>query len=139
MKRINLYYGWLDYTITIDANRHPDYQLNKLLELLRTPDMEVFNIFSNSIYVINELTIIQGFEINGIPDDMRGIYSGIGPFEIKHYEIGENGKAVEGEYYREMISDNNLLNNRIGEGNDRYSNILDMADQLAKGINIKFN
>lgn len=120
MKEIFLFYGYIDKS-TIDANKHPSEQLSDLYEWIGT-GQEHYNIYCNSPYILNEITLIEGYTSNGIDHPL-------GKFSNKHFEVLEDGSIIEGKYYKSMISDDNLLNNKLGESNNRYSDLLDIVQE----------
>ena len=127
MKQINLYYGCITSDeVTINANLHPDKQIEILHEIIENNDSPI-NIYCNSPYIINEITLIKGYSDNNVPHPKS--------FEItnRHFEIKENGEIIEGKYYKSMISDDNLLNNKLAEGNDKYSDMLDLKQEKDNG------
>lgn len=125
MKNINLYYGYISKS-TIDVNLHPDEQIKELHKIIETSDTDEIYIYCNSPYVLNEITLIEGYVHNNVPHP-KG-------FEItnRHFEQLYDGTIIEGKYYKSMISDDNLLNNKLAESNDKYSELLDLSDQLNK-------
>jgi len=126
MIHINLYYGYIP-KVTIDANLHPDKQIEDLHKMIDETETSL-EIYCNSPYVLNEIMLIEGYFHNNVPHP-KG-------FEIinKHFECLMDGNIVEGKYYKTMISDDNLLNNKLGESNDKYSDMLELSDELNKKI-----
>jgi hypothetical protein len=129
MIQVNLYYGHIKQ-YTIDANKHPELQKKDLIELLKSA-VDIIDIYCNSPYIINNIILIEAY--SRIPDEHRGIYKGIS-IKNRHFEIKEDGNIVEGEYYKSMISDDNLLNNYIGKTNDEFSDFLELEDKLIKKL-----
>lgn len=122
MKQVNIYYGYIPVH-TIDANLHPDEQL-KALYFLLLKNEEVLNIYCNSPYIINEITILEGYVSNNVPHPL-GI-----KISNRHFECLKSGDIIEGKYYKSMISDDNLLNNKLAEGNDKFSDLLELSQEL---------
>ena len=125
---VNLYYGYIKEN-TIDANLHPQEQINALVKILTDAslnDNTIVDIYCNSTYVINNMIVIQAYSMSNIPKNKK-LYQNILPFENKHFEIKENGKILEGQYYKGMISDENLLNDYIGKSNDDFSDFLGLS------------
>ncbi len=123
METISLYYGNIP-KVTIDANMHPDKQINNLIQYLKfRRKNKDLSIYSNSIYVINFLTLLQGHAKHSIPHE-----SGIDLTNIKvsHFEYIDKNNLIEGKYYEDMISDDNLLNNKIEDSNEAYSKMLEL-------------
>ncbi|MGV8961951.1 MAG: hypothetical protein ACOH2V_01040 [Candidatus Saccharimonadaceae bacterium] len=126
MIHIKLYYGYINM-YTIDANKHPDEQVKDLYVLLKQCKEESnLKIYCNSPYILNELVIIEGYTHEHVPHPEG--------FEVttKHFEILKDGQIVEGEYYKSMVSDENLLNSKLGETNDRYSDMLELSQELER-------
>lgn len=129
MKTVNLFYGYLPQ-ITIDANLHPEEQINALCDLLikaTQQNLDVVNIYSNSPYIQFNLTLIHAYVNSKIPPE-KNPYHKIFPFENKHFEIKKNGDIIEGEYYKGMMSDKCLLNDYLAKSNDDYSVFLNLED-----------
>jgi len=120
MKEIFLYYGYIK-EVTIDANKHPNDQITDLHKLL-IENKKHFDIYCNSPYVMSEITIIEGYR-------SYNIHHYLGEFSNKHFEVMADGSFVEGKYYKSMMSDENLLNNKLADGNDRFSDLLDIVQQ----------
>ena len=132
MKRIvKIYYGHIS-TSTIDANKHPELQIQDLISLLKNSTSDV-EIFCNSPYVLFYLTLIHAWVNSPIPLD-QSPYPDIAPFDNQHFEVKENGDAIEGSYYKGMISDENILNNIIMESNDKFSEFLDAEEKYLKNV-----
>lgn len=127
MKHINIYYGYIP-VFTIDANSHPDKQIELLHEILSESNNNIIDIYCNSPYILNEIMLIESYLSNNVPHP-KG-------FEItnKHFEYTSDGQIIEGKYYKTMISDENLLNDKLGESNEKYSDLLDLSDKLKKEL-----
>ena len=129
MKNIKLYYGYIN-KFTIDVNLHPDQQIINLEKfIIESEDETVINIYSNSPYVLFHLTLLEGYKNYNIPHP-TGIM-----ITNKHFEVKENGDVIEGKYYDTMISDDNLLNDKLGESNDKYVELLELVDKLKRENN----
>lgn len=122
---VNLYYGYINHS-TIDANKHPDDQVLDLINLIKNCDTDVLNIYSNSPYVMFRITLIFGYSNKNIPVEHR-LYGDIN-ITNKHFEILKNGDIIEGSYYKGMMDDKCLLNNKLAETNDLFANLLDLED-----------
>lgn len=126
MQELRIYYGYIK-TNTIDANLHPDLQIKALLEYIRKSTDSVIEIYCNSPYVLFNITLIEAYCDKKIAEKNNPY------FDIsvtnKHYEVLENGDIVEGKYYKNMISDENLLNDKLGEANDNFSKLLELEDE----------
>jgi hypothetical protein len=123
-KEIKIYYGYIE-TYTIDANKHPDQQRKDLIKLIKTSNDNPIVIFCNSPYVLFYITLIEGYCHKNIPEEYKGEYKGI-DITVKHFEIRKNGEIIEGKYYKSMISDENLLNDKLNEGNNLYAHLLEL-------------
>jgi hypothetical protein len=122
MKKLEIFIGDI-FVHTVDANKTPNRQKEALYKYLtKHHEKERLHIYTNSIYVINALTVLQGYHINNVKCE----YSPL-PFDwnVRFYEILEDGTKVEIETYKGMISDENMLNNAIGEANEEYDKILE--------------
>lgn len=128
MTNINLYYGYIPHS-TLDANKHPDEQVADLIKLLEdSKDLSSIDIYSNSPYIMFRITLLFGYSNKNIPVDKR-LHGDIS-ITNRHFEILKDGTIVEGDYYKGMISDDCLLNNRLAESNDLYSDLLELEDAL---------
>ena len=124
MKNINFYYGYIPRN-TIDANLHPDKQIEVLHKLIEESTTDEIEICCNSPYVLNEIMLIEGYTHNKVRHP-KG-------FEItaRHFEClfdVLDGSPIEGKYYKTMISDENLLNDRLGDANDKYDDLLALVN-----------
>lgn len=126
MRLVKVYYGNLSIC-TIDANKHPDLQLQELKKLLENSNGDV-EIHSNSPYVLFNITLIHSYVNSKIPAEYNP-FSNVAPFINKHFEIKENGDIIEGAYYKEMISDENLLNDMLGKSNDDFSYFMELENK----------
>lgn len=133
MKEIKLYYGYINQS-TIDANKHPDEQRKELLELIRNSQENVIEIYSNSPYVMFYITLIHGFSNKNIPEKYQREFKGI-RITNKHFEVLKDGSVVEGEYYKGMMSDDCLLNNKLDETNEWFSDLLDLETAIEQNVN----
>jgi len=126
-KNINLYYGYIKQ-YTIDANKHPDEQVEDLINLIRNSKEETINIYSNSPYVMFRVTVLLGYSNKNIPIEKRLL----GDITItnKHFEVLKDGSIIEGKYYKGVMSDDCLLNNKLAENNDLYADLLKLEDEL---------
>lgn len=128
MTNINLYYGYIPYS-TLDANKHPDEQVADLIKLLEdSKELPSIDIYSNSPYIMFRITLLFGYSSKNIPVDKR-LHGDIN-ITNRHFEILKDGTIVEGAYYKGMISDDCLLNNKLDESNGLYSDLLDLEDAL---------
>lgn len=120
-KKIHLNYGYIPHT-TIDCNLHPERQIEELHFLLESEDSDIIEIYCNSIYVMNEIILIEGYRHNNVPHP-KGF-----KITTKHFEWSLiKDEPIEGKYYQSMISDDNMLNNKIKEANERYSDMLKLT------------
>lgn len=123
MVNVKLYYGYIT-TSTIDANKHPNEQLTDLIKLIQETNNGELHIYCNSPYVLNMIRLIQAYTSKSIP------FSTDIKTTNQHFEVLKNGDIVEGRYYKAMISDVNLLNDKLGESNDNFIKLLDLEDNL---------
>ena len=128
MTNIHLYSGYIPYS-TLDANKHPDEQVADLIKLLEdSKEMPSIDIYSNSPYVMFRITLLFGYSNKNIPPDKR-LHGDIN-ITNKHFEILKDGSIVEGKYYKGMISDDCMLNNKLDESNGLYADLLDLKNLL---------
>ena len=119
MKTINVYYGHIIW-ITINANDPPKEQLKQLNFLINElKDGQQLDVFTNSPYVINELTLLSY---------QKKILLG----EVIEYQMDNSGRQVkvpvvlyEASNGSKMIPDDNLLNDSLGQFNERFAKILE--------------
>lgn len=130
-KHINLYYGYINQH-TIDANKHPDEQVGDLINLIKNSQEKTINIYSNSPYIMFRITLLFGYSNKNIPSKKR-LHGDI-TITNKHFEILKDGTVVEGKYYKGMMSDKCLLNDKLAETNDLYSDLLDLVKNLKLDI-----
>ena len=128
MKQVNIYYGYLIHS-TISANLHPKVQREHLLEIIKNSKKDIIDIYCNSPYVLSYLVVISAYSNSNIPEKEKGIFAGIPPIKAHHFEIHEDGTITEGIYYKDMISDDNLLNNYLEVGNEEYSEFLELKSK----------
>ena len=127
MKNLEIFIGNI-FMPTIDANKHPKEQKERLYAYLtRHHKRECLSIYTNSIYVISALTVLQGYHIHNVKCEYFHL-----PFDwnVRFYEILEDCTRVEIETYKGMISDENMLNNAIGEANEEYDKILEKVQEM---------
>lgn len=129
MINVNLYYGYIKQC-TIDANKHPDEQVNDLIDLIKNCTDSELDIFSNSPYVMFRITLLEAYSNKNIPTNQK-LHGDI-TISNKHFEVLKDGTVVEGKYYKTMMSDENLLNDKLIECNDLFSDLLDLEDKLNK-------
>lgn len=129
MKKITIFIGYFTQEPTIDANTHPEIQEAELLKLISDTSNSELEIFTNSIYVINKLTVLQGYHRKGVTCPYFGGFLG---FEIDVMEVTKSGEYIKVPKYKDMMSDDNLLNNWIDKSNQEYSEILINYNKLRK-------
>lgn len=135
MKTINikLYYGYIQQYVgqsTIDANKHPDEQVEDLVKLIKECKEDTLDIYSNSPYVMFRITLLFGYSNKEIPVDKR-LHGDI-DITNQHFEILKDGSIVEGAYFKGMMSDECLLDNKLCESNDLYSDLLDLEMEIER-------
>jgi hypothetical protein len=123
MIQLNLYYGYISEN-SIDANKHPDEQINELITLIKNCKENELNIYSNSPYVMFRITLLFGYSKKNIPVDKK-LHGDI-TITNKHFEVLKDGSIIEGKYYKGMMSDECLLNDKLAESNELYSNLLSL-------------
>lgn len=125
--KITIIIGDYEASNTIDANLPPKKQYELLLNLLREKIIqnEDFIIHTNSLFIINKITVLQGYSKHNVKCDYFDLKM---PEEIQFFEM-ENNNLKKINDYKGLISDENMLNNAIGDLNNEYSKIL-IAKQL---------
>lgn len=125
MKNLLINIGYYQKELnTIDANLHPDEQYVQLVSFLedRIENGEDIVIYTNSPYIFDKLTILQGYNTHNVPCTYFK-YVLDHNFMCLEFLIDGTTKIIN--KYKEMISDENLLNDRLGESNEEFSTILD--------------
>lgn len=127
----------------IEQNLFPTSQkqiLFKLLEYANEIEQNKMILTTHSPYIINHLNLaIKCFELQqkiGEKQDMLAslnkivpLKSGIPNEKTSVYEL-KNGAITSLSSMYGLPSDNNLLNNGLAEGNDLFSQLLDIEDSL---------
>jgi hypothetical protein len=127
---VNIIYGFFDKA-TIDANLHPSIQEELCLIYLKNNDEhEPLLIYTNSIHVLGCIILANAYEKHNIPNDLRGKFKGFAVKRVRHFYSKPGGKLVEGKYYKDMVSNDNLLNNLIEQQNKDYGKLLDLVLKL---------
>ena len=124
MKKIKVYIGDYIGESTIDANKHPQSQIDDLISLLTTSfenDNDELTINTNSIYVLNKLMVLQGYYHHGVKCDYFKYDFNV---DVDVFEVKDNNVIVDVPKYKFLVSDDNLLNNYVRLSNDEYSEIL---------------
>lgn len=126
--KIKVYIGDYFHDNTINANIHPKRQIEGLLHYL---DKEVKNnnqnieIYTNSPYILNKLIVLSEYSYKKIKCN----YFDHNIIQCDAFEILENGEIKKVGKYKNLISDDNLLNNAIQESNDEFSDILELCQK----------
>lgn len=129
LKRIRVfigYYGMDGTNSTIDANNHPEEQIELLLNVLEDSfekNIEVLNIYTNSPYVLNKLMILQGYAYHGV--DCNYFKYKL-DFPVDVFEVKKDSSIIEVSKYKFITSDNNLLNNALSDSNEEFAKILEL-------------
>lgn len=128
MKNLTIYIGEYDQTKnTIDANLSPSRQCEKLYEYLNyhiENNLDIV-IYTNSPYIINKLTNLQGYFTYNVKCEY---FNHELSHEFNAFEVLNDGSMKTIEKYKEMISDENLLNDSLGDSNEEFGKILEMHD-----------
>ena len=120
--KITIIIGDYEASNTIDANLSPKKQYELLLNLLRNKIIqdEDFTIHTNSLFVINKITVLQSYSKHNVN---CGYFDLKIPEEIRFFEMKDN-QLFKISDYKGLISDDNMLNNAIGDSNEEYAEIL---------------
>jgi len=127
-----------------EQNLFPSSQqqlLNSLLEFNNMKDGNKLIITTHSPYLINYLTL--AVEANGLKDKIKSpdlesklkdivpLDSTIQPHELVIYELDEQDGSIQllGNY-KGLPSDENKLNNALGEGNESFAKLLEIDQKL---------
>jgi len=132
MKTLNIFVGDLPLDkISLNANKRPEEQIKDLINFINNLDENRTEVlYTNSPYVINYLTLYQGYQ----KYDLQEFCEAKLKHNLRLFTV-DGEKITECEYYKYMISDDNLLNNHSGISNDKYSDLLDLADKHKKTAN----
>jgi mRNA-degrading endonuclease YafQ of YafQ-DinJ toxin-antitoxin module len=130
-----------------EQNLFPTSQWQMLKSLLEFNNMNEGNkliMTTHSPYIINYLTlVVKGFiveneikkankeqALNSKLAEIVPLKSAVKPDDLVIYELDDNGKIVKLGDYKGLPSDDNYLNNNLSEGNNLFSSILDIEDEL---------
>lgn len=125
--KINIFIGNYESRSTIDANIHPEIQIDNLLAFLkRNSDRnDYITIYTNSIYVLNKIMILQLYSKKNIDCD----YFKHKITECAVYEVKVDNSISKVADYRGTVSDDNLLNNMIESSNEEVAKILELCQK----------
>lgn len=127
MRELNIFVGDIAKA-TIDANLRPEKQIEELIKYINNLNVGLdYKLYTNSPYIINNLTLFQGYQLKGLQEHCEAKLR----HSLRIYTL-EGTDQIEGKYYKEMISDDNLLNNYLSKSNDQYSDLLDLEDNIRK-------
>ncbi len=123
-----------------EQNLYPDSQASALNALLSHANKTAGNrlvVTTHSPYLINALTLaIKGAELKKLlPAEKRNELHSIVPpdscidgSKVKIYQMNDNGGACELERYKNLPSDENLLNCALAQFNDSFNLLLDLEE-----------
>ena len=125
--KLNVFIGNFEAKATIDVNSHPNIQIQNLLSFLKynSDKNDYITIYTNSIYVLNKLTVLQLYYKYNVNCD----YFKHRIIECKVYEVGLDDSIKEVPNYKGTVSDDNLLNNFIENSNEEFA----IIQQKSKG------
>ena len=125
--KINIFIGNYESRSTIDANIHPEIQINNLLAFLKhkSDSNDYITIYTNSIYILNKIMILQLYGKKNVECD----YFKHKITECAVYEVKLDNSISKVANYKGTISDDNLLNNMIGDSNEEVSKILELCQK----------
>ncbi|MDA3852995.1 MAG: AAA family ATPase [Bacteroidales bacterium] len=126
-----------------EQNLFPDSQWEALKSLVEFNNVTKENkliVTTHSPYIINYLALlVKGFQLHKLNknDDNKNqlenlipFASSIKPEDLVVYELNENdGKVSILDDYKGMPSDENFLNNKMGDVNDKFDQLLDIEEQ----------
>ena len=125
-----------------EQNLYPDSQgkvLFELLECMNTNEHNQLMITTHSPYMLSYLTqCAKAAELleKGVPSDriekIVPVKSAVPGEKISIYETKEDGSIVLLKPYENLPSDENLLNIALADGNERFSQLLDLEVAFCK-------
>lgn len=125
-----------------EQNLYPESQGNVLFELLECMNTNAHNqlmITTHSPYMLSYLTqSAKAAELleKGVPADLVEkivpIKSAVSGSEISIYETKEDGSIHLLNPYENLPSDENLLNKALADGNERFSQLLDLEEEFCQ-------
>lgn len=121
IREIKFYYGSLD-ECTFDEKLHPTIQKELLINFLLDDNKTI--IKSNSQYLLNLAILLHSYSYNEIPYHNIKIPK----FNLRHFEIAVDNSIIEGDYYKGIISDDNLLNTNVNKLNTEFGDLLDLLE-----------
>lgn len=125
--KINIFIGNYESKSTIDANIHPEIQINNLLAFLKhnSDRNDYITIYTNSIYVLNKIMILQLYNKKNVDCD----YFKHKITECAVYEVKLDNSISQVADYKGTVSDDNLLNNMIESSNEEVAKILELCQR----------
>lgn len=137
------YSSFVNVVEEMEQNLYPTSQKEVLYYLLsKCNELESNKLLltTHSPYLINYLALaVKAFQIDvlaGRREDIRGKMKSIVPFsayvdpkDVRIYELTDNGIVYALKTNEGIPSDNNYLNNLLGQTNDLYNDLLDIEEQ----------
>ena len=125
-----------------EQNLFPDSQWEMLKHLVEFNNLTTENkliVTTHSPYIINYLSLlVKGFKIHQkvkkeeLKNKLEAIIpssSSISPEDLVIYELTKDGNVLKLSDYNGLPSDDNYLNNKMGDVNDIFDELLDIEDQ----------
>lgn len=126
--KIKVYIGDYFHNSTINANIHPEKQIEKLLHYLNKEvknNNQNIEIYTNSPYILNKLMILQIYHHKNVKCE----YFEHKIIECDVFEITLEDEIIEVPKYKYIVSDDNLLNNMINQSNKEHAEILEICQK----------
>lgn len=124
-----------------EQNLFPSSQQNVLNELLAVFNKNKGNsliITTHSPYIINDLSIAikagkikeyNNTEVNKQLDSIIPLNSTVHNTQVAIYQITDSGNVEQLEFYNEVPTDDNYLNNFLENSNDVFSKLIELEEQ----------
>jgi predicted ATPase len=130
----------------LEQNLYPTSQrrmLNSLLEFNNMSEGNKLIITTHSPYIVNYLAlaikaylVYEKIQSSNSSNELNSKISEIVPFESKVaptdwaiYELTENGRVLQLVSYDKLPSDENFLNQKMGESNELFAKLLEIEDK----------
>lgn len=125
-----------------EQNLFPDSQMKNLYFLLTCANRNEKNsivITTHSPYILSNITLAaKAYELlqKGVPEDKIAeivpVSSIINGKDVFIYETQKDGSIMQLEPYDNLPSDENLLNKAMAQGNELFSDLIDLEQEFCK-------
>lgn len=125
-----------------EQNLFPDSQMKNLYFLLTCANRNEKNsivITTHSPYILSNITLAaKAYELlqKGVPEDkieeIVPVSSIINGKDVFIYETQKDGSIMQLEPYDNLPSDENLLNKAMAQGNEQFSDLIDLEQEFCK-------